>query len=150
MNLEIQTIKKTIDINAPKEKVWEVLLLDKYTLQWYEAFGPGSHAETDWQLGSKAIFKDSSKEGIIGTIVVNRPAEVISIEYQGVITKGQADYDSMFAQAVKGCRETYRLLDKDGRTQLSIDVDFGAEYCDMMSEAWENALQQIKKFSEAS
>ena len=135
MNLEIQTIKKSIDINASKEKVGEVLLLNKYTLRWYAAFSPGSHAETDWQIGSNAIFKDNSNEGIVGAIVVNRPAEVISIEYQGVVSKGQEDYDSDFAQAIKGCRETYRLLNKDGLTQFAINVNMGAEYFDMMSAA---------------
>ena len=150
MNLEIQTIKKSIDIDAPKEKVWEVLLLDKYTLRWYAAFSPGSHAETDWQIGSKAIFKDNSNEGLVGTIVVNRPAEVISIDYQGVVSKGQEDYDSDLAQAINGCCETYRLLDKDGLTQLAINLDMGAEYFDIMSAAWDKALQQIKEFSEAN
>jgi uncharacterized protein YndB with AHSA1/START domain len=35
MNTQLQTIKKSITINAPREKVWEVLLQDKLTRLWY-------------------------------------------------------------------------------------------------------------------
>jgi len=45
--LKFQPIKKSIEINAPKEKVWDVLLSDSYTGIWYLAFGEGVHAETD-------------------------------------------------------------------------------------------------------
>ena len=43
----------TIDINAPREKVWDVLWQDDSYRKWTSVFSEGSHAETDWKKGSK-------------------------------------------------------------------------------------------------
>lgn len=100
--MEKQTIKKSIEINAQKEKVWDVLLNDKYIRTWYSAFGDGVKAETDWNLGSKAVFTDSSKSGMAGKIIAKKPGEILSVEYQGVVVDGVEDYDSDDAMNVKG------------------------------------------------
>jgi hypothetical protein len=42
-----RTIKKAIAINASRQKVWDVLLLDKYTRMWYSEFSEGSRVETN-------------------------------------------------------------------------------------------------------
>ena len=143
-----QTVKKSIEINAPKEKVWDILLQDNFTRIWYAAFSEGSHAETDWQLGSKAVFTDNSGCGIFGEIVENKTAEVISIEYQGEVVNGEEVYTSEAAEAIKGSHETYRLSENNGVTKLDISVDMGAEYYEMMSKAWDEALAKIKELAE--
>lgn len=148
MNAVIKTIRKSMAIHAPREKVWNVLQQDYYTRIWFAEFSAGTYAQTDWQLGSKAIFKDHSNSGIFGTIVVNRPFEVISIEYEGMIIAGKEDYESDYAKAVKGTRETYRLLEKEGVTQLSVECDMAEEYFDMMSAAWDKAIDKIKELAE--
>ncbi|HXI00504.1 MAG TPA: SRPBCC domain-containing protein [Sphingobacteriaceae bacterium] len=142
-------IEKSIKIKAKKEAVWEVLLQDKYTRIWYSEFSPGSHAETDWQIGSKAVFKDDSKCGIVGMVVKNKPYEIIELEYDGIITDGIEDYDSEIAREVKGGLETYQLSEEEGVTQLSIACDMSEEYFEMMSKAWDNALAKIKELSES-
>lgn len=143
-------IKKTIAVNAPKEKVWEVLLNDKFTRIWYAEFMEGSKAETDWKVGSKAKFTDGKGEGIVGTVIENIPNKIISIEYQGIVTAGKEDYHSEIAQAVKGTRETYQLSEKDGATQILIEVDMGESYYEMMSQAWDKALKKIKLLAETN
>lgn len=50
----MKTLEKTIDIHAPKEKVWDVLTEDKYTPEWYVAFSEGAHAIADWKLNRRA------------------------------------------------------------------------------------------------
>ncbi len=48
--METKKIQKSIEINAPAEKVWNVLFTDEsYRIRAAE-FAPGSYAETDWQL----------------------------------------------------------------------------------------------------
>lgn len=142
-----ETIKKSITINAPKEKVWEVLINDEFTRIWYASFSEGTHAETDWQIGSKAVFTDNSKCGIVGRIIENKPNELISIEYMGVVMDGVEDYDSETANEVKGGVETYHLLENDGNTHLAISCDMGEKYFDTMSLEWDKALQKIKELS---
>jgi uncharacterized protein YndB with AHSA1/START domain len=146
--MQIVTIKKSIEISAPPEKVYDVLLSDKYISIWYEAFSKGSRAETDWKAGSKAVFTDDGLSGLVGKVIVNDPNKEISIEYNGLLANGKEDYESEMAKSFKGARETYRLSGENGRTRLNIECDMGDEYADQMSAMWENALQKIRQLSE--
>jgi uncharacterized protein YndB with AHSA1/START domain len=149
MTMKRKTIKKSIELDAPKEIVWDVLLNDKFTRIWYQEFSEGSHAETDWKLGSKAVFVDNTKKGLIGTVVANKPYEVLSVEYNGWLDNGIEDYDSETAKEIKGNHETYRLTEKNGKTNLSIECDMGEDMYDFMSEAWDRALQKLKQLAES-
>lgn len=141
-------IEKSIRITAPAAKVWEALLQDKHTRIWYAAFSEGSHAVTDWQLGSKAIFTDNSHCGIVGRITANEPYRLLSIVYEGVMTDGEEDYTSEGAQQVKGGREIYTLSEETNTTTLSVQQDISEAYLDFMNAAWDNALNKIKEISE--
>jgi uncharacterized protein YndB with AHSA1/START domain len=145
-----QKIKKQISLNSTREKVWEVLTADKFTRQWYAIFREGTYAETDWQEGSKALFKDGSGSGLIGTIVASKPAELIDIEYHGMLDKGVEDYDGPIAQSMKGGHEIYRLTPANGQTTLAVELDMPEEYYAMMSNQWDEALVKIKELSEAA
>ncbi|UKJ07664.1 SRPBCC family protein [Solitalea lacus] len=146
--MEKLVIRKSIEIKAPKEVVWDVMLLDKFTRQWYSAFSEGSYAESDWTLGSKARFLDQSGQGMVGKIVANDPSRIISIEYEGVINNNVDDYDSEAAKAVKGGMETYRLIEKDGITTLFIESDMTEELYEMLSVLWDQALLKVKELAE--
>lgn len=143
------TIKKSMDINASKADVWVVLTENEYTTSWYAEFNEGSHAETDWKIGSKAIFKDNSNCGLIGKIVANEPHEMIAIEYIGIVEAGIEDYESKIAQNVKGGLETYHLTRKEDATHLAIQCDMDEDFFESMSLAWDKALRKIKSLSES-
>ncbi|PSR53445.1 SRPBCC domain-containing protein [Adhaeribacter arboris] len=147
--MEALIIKKNIEINAPANKIWDVLLQDEYNRIWFAEFSPGAFAETTWQEGSKVIFKDESGSGIIGTIVANQIGKLLSIKYNGIVKANVEDYDSEEAQGVKGGREIYRLTENQDATQLDIEVDMGEEMYEMMAGAWDKALQKIKELAEA-
>ena len=57
-----------VSINAPREKVWEVLWNDATYPAWTSAFSEGSHAVTDWKKGSKILFLDGKGSGMVSTI----------------------------------------------------------------------------------
>jgi uncharacterized protein YndB with AHSA1/START domain len=145
----MKTIRKSIEIDAPKEKIWDVLMQDTYNRDWYAIFSPGSYAITDWQLGSKVVFTDDSGGGIIGRIIVYDPNESLSIEYYGILTDNKEDFESQNAQIFKGAHETYHLTSKADKTNLDIAVDMSDEMFDMMSKAWDEALLKIKSLAEA-
>lgn len=146
--MEKKTIKKSIDISSTKEKVWDVLLNDNLTRIWYAEFSEGTHAETDWEIGSKAVFTDNSTKGIVGLIIENKPNEALSIEYTGVIEGGIEDYESDIAKEMKGAHETYLLSQKNGTTHLSISCDMPENCFEMMSLQWDKAILKIKELSE--
>lgn len=144
-----RTIKQSIEIAAPRERVWDVLLQDETYRQWTSELMEGSYAETDWQAGSKALFLDPARNGMIGRIVTSDRPQVIDIEYDGTMVAGQEDYDSHEAQEIKGGRETYRLSEHDGTTKLDVQSDMGEAYYEEMSQAWVRALDKVKALAEA-
>lgn len=142
-----KVIRKSADISAPRSKVFEVLVDDECTKRWFAEFGEGAHAETTWEEGSKASFTDDSGSGLVGIVMVNRPGELLSVKYTGIVADGVEDYDSELAKEVIDMMETYVLTEKDGITTLSVDVDMSEEYYDVMSEAWDNALKKISELA---
>ena len=148
--MKTEVIRKSIEINAPKEKIWEVLVNDKFIRAWYAEFSEGSHAETDWKVGGKALFKDNTGNGLVGKVIINKPSEIISVEYQGILNAGFEDYESELARNVKGGHETYRLSGKGALTDLSIECDMAEEHLESMSLLWVKALKKIKELSEST
>jgi uncharacterized protein YndB with AHSA1/START domain len=146
--MELETIKKSIDIKAPKEKVWSVLFGNETYPLWAGFFSEGSIAETDWEAGSKAIFKDKSNSGIVGTIIKNISGETLAIEYYAELKDGVEDRTSESAKSIIGAIETYKLTDKDGGTHLAIESDMTEKFFEMMSKAWDKALLKIKDLAE--
>ncbi|RZK25014.1 MAG: hypothetical protein EOO43_06580 [Flavobacterium sp.] len=46
-----------IIIDAPREVVWNILIgIDTYPI-WTSVFSENSKVETDWKVGSKALFR---------------------------------------------------------------------------------------------
>jgi len=146
--MEKVLIKKSIDINAPREKIWHVLTDDALLRDWYNAFQAGSYAETDWKEGSKVIFRDSEGNGMIGKIAVNKPYEIISTEFQGMLVNGKEDTESQEANNIKGYFETYRISGTSNNNRLDIELDTSDEYADMFNNMWDKALQRIKELAE--
>lgn len=143
----MKTIKKTIQIDAPKEKVWNVLLEDDYNRIWMAEFMEGSHAKTDWIVGHTVRFLDAKNSGIVGKIAAKQPYDLIEIVYDGEVKNGEDDFESDSAKAMKGAKENYYLSEENGVTTLSIESDMDDSYADMMSVAWDKALDKIGELS---
>lgn len=141
-------LTKSIEIHAPRERVWNVLLQDEFTRIWYSEFSEGSHAETDWKVGSKILFKDKSECGLVSKVLEKRDFEVISIEHQAVIIDGKEDFESDDAKNWKGCKETYTLSEEKGVTTLQIEQEMPEEYLESFPALWDNALAKIKELAE--
>ena len=147
--MSIKTIKKSIIINATPQQIWTALFDHENYKIWAGEFSPGSYAVTDWQLGSKAVFKDDSGYGIVGRVVKNEPNHTISFEYDGVLENGEENFTNESAVSIKGAHETYVLTQNDDNTvTLDIESDMWEKYFDMMSESWDRALNKVKELAE--
>jgi len=144
----MKKIENTVVINAPKEKVWQVLTDEKYYLQWYEAFGTGSTAITDWKEGSKVIFTDGNGMGLIGTIAVFDAGRELLIKMTGILANGKEDYDSPDAKGIQQATEHYVLEEKDGQTTLYTSADMDEQWFESMSASWDVAKAKIKELAE--
>lgn len=144
----MQKANYSIIIDAPREKVWEQLWGATSYRDWTSAFAPGSDAITDWQQGSKAVFTDGSGSGMVARIKERRDNEYMSIEHLGEVKDGVEDTTSDKVRAWAGALENYTLNDKDGKTEVLIDMDTTEDFKDYMDKTWPKALNRLKEISE--
>lgn len=145
-----------ITINAPKEKVWDIMLAPDTYREWASAFMPGSRYEGSWEQGSKISFlgpnpEDPSKEGgMVARVRENRPYEFVSVEITAVADDGVEDTDSGFAKPWIGGTESYTFTEADGATTVSVDIDNNASAEDDagFGEAWPQSLAKLKEIAE--
>ncbi len=91
----MQKLNFSININAPKEKVWKVLWDDATYREWTSAFSEGSYAVTDnWKEGSEVKFLDPKGSGMVSKVAANRPNEFMSFEHLGEVKDGVEDRSS--------------------------------------------------------
>lgn len=144
----------SIDIKAPKEKVWDSMLEDKTYREWTSIFNPGgSYYEGNWDEGSKILFlgpdeKSGKIGGMVSKIAVNKPYEYISIEHLGEIVDGAEDTTSDRVKDWAGAHENYTFSEKDGVTTVKVDLDSNEEMKKMFEEMWPKALDKLKEITE--
>src|SRR5215208_7405181 len=117
-------------INAPREKVWDILWGDANYSKWTSAFAEGSRAETDWREGSKVLFLDGKGQGMVSTIAVKKPNEFMSFRHLGTVNNGVEDMDSEQTKEWAGALENYTLKNINGKTELTVDMDITEQYKD--------------------
>jgi len=141
-----------IEINAPKEKVWDTMLDDKTYRQWTEPFMAGSYYKGDWNKESKILFlapgEDGKSGGMVSRIKENKKFEFISIEHLGIVKDGKEDTTSDAVKGWAGALENYTFKEKDGKTEVLVDLDSNEEYAEMFNGMWPKALQKLKEISE--
>jgi hypothetical protein len=139
----------SIDINASKEKVWNVLWDDDSYRKWTSPFAEGSYAKTDnWKEGSKVLFLGPSGDGMVSKVASNKKNEYMSFEHLGVVKNGKEDTESDDVKDWAGAKENYRLIDENGKTKLAVDMDSTDEFKDYFLKTWPVALEKIKALSE--
>lgn len=149
----MQKLHFSIVINAPKEKVWKAMLEDKTYRAWTEAFNPGSHYVGDWSKGSKILFlgpdpNTGKMGGMVSRIQENRLYEYISIEHLGIVQDGVEDTTSDAVKAWAGAHENYTLKEKNGATELLVDIDITEDFKEMFEDMWPKALKRLKEIAE--
>ncbi|HRH23605.1 MAG TPA: SRPBCC domain-containing protein [Candidatus Magasanikbacteria bacterium] len=144
-----------IFIAAAPEKVWNTMIQDATYRQWTLAFNElGGWYEGDWNQGSEIKFlgpnpADPSKVGgMLSRVAENRPYEFISLEHYGMIMDGVEDTTSDEVKKWTPAFENYTFVEKDGGTQVIIDIDTNEEYADMFAEMWPKALEKVKELAE--
>jgi hypothetical protein len=152
----METLKYTIEIHTPKQKVWEVMLGEKTYREWTEAFHAGSYFEGSWEEGSAIRFlalDDGKLGGMSSKIVKNIPYEYISIEHLGEIVNGVEDTTSEEVKQWAGAHENYLFSESEGVTTLNVELDgngVSQEMREMFDGMWPIALKKLKDIVENS
>lgn len=140
-----------INIDAPREKVWEVLWNDNTYPVWTAPFAEGSQAETDWQEGSKVLFTDGKGSGMVSMIAEKKPNEYMSFKHLGTVKDGVEDTESEENKAWAGALENYILKAENGGTALTVEMSLDGipqEMLDYFANTWPKALDKLKEIAE--
>lgn len=149
----MEKLRKTINIDAPRERVWDVMLADDTYRDWTTAFSPGSHYRGDWSQGSKILFigplPDGAGEmGMVSRIAESRPHEFISIEHLGIYKNGVEDTESPEAKKWAPAYENYSFAEKNGGTALEVEMDIDGAELENFGRMWDAALARLKAIAE--
>jgi hypothetical protein len=144
-------MKKTnfsVKINAPKEKVWKVLWDNTTYNAWTSVFGEGSHVITDWKEGSEVLFLSGNGEGMFSTIARKIPNEFMSFKHHGIVKDKMKQPQNEETKDWTGATENYTLTDKDGETELIVELDVIDKLEEYFKNTFPEALEKIKELSE--
>ena len=141
----LQKKKFTITINAPKNVVWHVLWSDEFYPQWTRAFTEGSHARSDWKEGSEILFLDGKGSGMYSTIAKLDELNLIAFRHIGDIKDGEKQGPSAWT----GAMEEYTLIDRDGSTEVAVEMDVDPSFAEYMEKTFPNAFALLKELAEA-
>ena len=132
-----------INVQAPKEKVWEMLWTDEGYRKWTSVFTEGSYAESDWKEGSKIKFLSPNGSGMFGIIKKKIDYERMTFEHQGEIKDGKEEPKDW-----AGAIEDYYLKEENETTELVVELDMNEEFQDYFNATFPKALQAVKQISE--
>jgi uncharacterized protein YndB with AHSA1/START domain len=144
----MNTLQFTITINSPKEKVWRTMLEPESYRTWTAAFAEGSYFEGSWNKGEKIKFLTPAGEGMISIIAENKPFEFISIKHLGIIKDGVEDTESPESKSWAPAFENYTFSERDGATEVKVDMEVAPEFEEFMNSTWPKALARLKEICE--
>ena len=144
----MQKLTFSVNIDAPVNHVWNVMLdLETYQ-QWASAFSEGSTYEGGWDEGNTIRFVGPEDEGEFGGLVAvveaNRANAFVSLRYTAELEGGAEKIDS----PVVGMRESYSFVETAGGTTVNIELELPDEWAPMMSDMWPPALAELKRVAE--
>ena len=138
----------SIEIKAPKEKVWRILWDDITYRKWTGAFSEGSYAVSDWEEGSKILFLSPNGEGMFSTIAKKIPNEFMSFKHLGTVKAGVEQPETDETKSWSGSTENYKLEGNDGVTKLAVDMDVTEDFEQYFQDTFPKALERVKDLAE--
>ncbi|HRH31113.1 MAG TPA: SRPBCC domain-containing protein [Candidatus Paceibacterota bacterium] len=150
----MERITFKIFINAPKQHVFETMLNKPTYEEWTSAFQEGSTYKGDWSEGSKILFTstaDNNQSGMSAVVKANRPYDFVSLQHLGEIVNGELKTWSESEIGYPADAETfenYTFTEKDGGTEVLVEMDTSSKYKEMFETMWPKALEKLKEVAE--
>ncbi len=140
----------TIDINAPKEKVWYALWDEENYESWTSVFCSGSFIVSDWNEGSKIHFLSPEGGGMFSLITLKKPFETMLFQHIGEIQNFEEQPITEETKVWSGCEERYDLVEKNGITTVTASVDTVEDHVDYFEKTFPSGLEKVKQIAESN
>ena len=98
--------------------------------------------------GERIHFLAPSGDGMVSEIAENRPGAYISIRHLGFLVKGVEDTESDAVRAWAPAYENYTFVDKNGGTELSVEMDIESKEKETFDTMWSDALARLKEIAD--
>lgn len=135
-----------IEINAPREKVWQILWEDESLRDWSGIVDPGTYMVGELKEGATVQFNSAEGYGVTSLVAELIPSEFILFKHQAdTQDAGKSHRDDQWT----GGQESYKLTENHGATTLEMRLDVPPELEKIMSASYPKALGRIKELSES-
>lgn len=142
----MKEVQFTIQINAPKEKVWDVLWRDETFREWASIIDPETYMVGELKEGSEVQFL-SAENGYGVTSLVEKiiPNESLVLRHQADTQQtGTQERDKQWT----GGTESYSLTEENGVTTLTVEFGVPEELEEYFNTNYPKALERVKVLAE--
>jgi uncharacterized protein YndB with AHSA1/START domain len=143
----MKTMRFSIIINAPRDKVWDTMFSKETYEIWSKAFNKDSHFEGGWDRGSTIRFFGTDEYGYQGGMVSeveeSKKPEFLSLKHVAEIINGTEKKGEW-----SGAHENYTFLEVQDGTELVVNADAEEKFESFFNDVWPQALSTLKELSE--
>lgn len=141
----MKPVQFSIDINAGRERIWDVLWQDASLRQWTGIIDPGTYMVGELAQGNEVQFLSEGGYGVTSLVEKIIPNELLLLRHSNDTQDfGSQDRQKQWA----GGAEIYTLTDKNGVTELTVAFDVPLELEAEFNKSYPKALACIKSLSE--
>jgi uncharacterized protein YndB with AHSA1/START domain len=138
----MRTIERSVTIDAPAPRVWEVVTQSQYMDRWGRAFMQDIRTDIDVAPGGQVWWRSEGHPTIRGRIAELKDGRFMKVEYPRALNTENGDMGGDFA-------ETFGISDEDGGARLTITCGpINDEAYQMLDGPWDEALASIKRLAE--
>lgn len=142
----MQKARYSINIKAPREKVWKTLWDDKTFRDWANIVDEGTYMVGEMKEGNKVQFISSvSGYGVTSLIEKLTPNEfVLFRQIADTKESGKQEREKEWT----GTKESYSLQESGGVTTITVEMDVPEGQKEIFDERFPRALERVKILSE--
>jgi uncharacterized protein YndB with AHSA1/START domain len=145
----MEHLQYKVVIAAPAKVVWDTMLQKETYIQWVSTAWPNSSYEGQWKKGEKIRFIGPDGSGTLAEIVELKPYERVLAKHIAILGKGGTeDSTSEVAKDWVGITEEYNFTERNGQTEVRVDIGTTPQWRAMFDEGWPVALQDLKRIAE--
>jgi len=136
----------TIEINTPKQKVWDTLWQDETFREWAGLIDPGTYMVGELKEGNEVQYISAENGyGVTSLVERLRPGEYLLLRHQAdTQDEGKREREKEWT----GGEESYSLSEKDGTTTLAVAFDVPSEMEELFKGLYPKALERVKALAE--
>jgi uncharacterized protein YndB with AHSA1/START domain len=133
----------SIEIKAPRERVWNTLWEDKTFRDWANIIDEGMYMEGVIREGNEVQFISPTGYGVTSLIEKLVQNELVSFRHMAD-TKDNGEREKEWT----GGEENYSLAENDGITTLTVDIDVPPGQEENFKNRLPKALERVKFLAE--